>query len=440
MEWNVLTSLMAGCALLVALGTSILGWRMRGLLQWKEGLKQELKSMDKAAVSATGSRLAAINVVRQRCREILTSNFPELKQLGELENYVSGIAVCFHPHHKNPITAVTVGNLLKASHMAAVRLEMILRRPGFQVLRNIRFRNIRQTAYRFNRFRTMWFFRFIMRYQAFFVRINQLRLILLPDPFLWLIYFSNQWTLMTLTRFLLLEIYLFTGQLAIDAYDCNPDNGTKQHSDDELVKILKEIETLEIENDLPINPQLKPVRNLLVGFNAFWGPMPGPEIWKQSFKEAAFIISARHFPNSQNPVEEVALGPLLQRTVHWLNSILETRHYKMVKHLHNVELATLIQVKSIADIPEMRHLGLFARKSLVLYQYIKWPLKIFQRAKRFTAAGVAMDIGWLIARKSFVNLCMRQVFDLTCKELEIIYHLSAIETTPPPKKQTLTDH
>jgi hypothetical protein len=439
-EWNVLTLILAGGSLFLAIGTSILAWRMRGTLQWKEGIKQELRSMDKVADLATGSRLKAMQIVQQRCREILKSNFPELRQLGELENYVSDIAACFYPHHKNPITAITVGNLLKSSRMAAIRLEMILRRPGFQVLRNIRFRHIRQTSSRLNRFRNTWFFRFIMRYQAFFVRINQLRLILLPDPFLWLIYFSNQWTLMTLTRFLLLEIYLFTGQLAIDAYDYTPDAGAKQHSDEEMVQVLKEIESLGIDNDLPVNPQLKPIRNRLVGFNAFWGSMPGLEIWKQSFKEAAFIISTHHFPNSQNPMEEVAFGPLLQRTVHWLNSIMETRHYKMVKHLHNVELATLIQVKSIADIPEMRHLGLFAQKSLVLYRYIKWPLKIFQRAKRFTAAGVAMDVGWLIARKSFVNLCMRQVFDLTCKELEIIYHLSAIETTPPPKKQTLTDH
>jgi hypothetical protein len=424
-EWNVLTSLLAGGALLLAIGTSIMAWRMRGALNWKEGLKKELKSMDKAAESAKGDRLAAINLVRRRCREILKSNFPELRQLRELENYISDIATCFHPQHKNPITAITVGNLLKAVHMAAIRLEMILRRPGFQVLRNIRFRHIRQTSSSVNRFRNMWFFRFIMRYQTFFVRINQLRLILIPDPFLWLIYFSNQWTLMTLTRLLLLEIYLFSGQLAIDAYDCDPDAETKQHSDDELLQVLKEIETLGIEDDLTINPELKPIRNRLVGFNAFWGKVPGWETWKQSLKEATLIISARHFPDSQHPMEEVSLGPLLQRTVHLLNSILETRKFIMVKYLHNVELATLIQVKSIGDIPEIKQLGLFARKSLVLYRYIKWPLKIFYRAKRFTAAGVAVDIGWLIAGKSFVNFCSRKVFDLTCKEIETIYRLSA---------------
>ncbi len=429
MEWNVLTSLLAGGALFLAIGTSIMAWRMRGALNWKEGLKKELKSMDKAAESAKGDRLAAINLVRRRCREILKSNFPELRQLWELENYIADIATCFHPQHKNPITAITVGNFLKALHMAAIRLEMILRRPGFQVLRNIRFRHMRQTSSSVNRFRNMWFFRFIMRYQAFFVRINQLRLILIPDPFLWLIYFSNQWTLMTLTRLLLLEIYLFTGQLAIDAYDCDPDAGTKQHSEDELLQVLKEIETLGIEDDLTINPELKPIRNRLVGFNAFWGPVPGLETWKQSIKEATLIISARHFPDSQNPMEEVSLGPLLQRTVHLLNSILETRKFIMVKYLHNVELATLIQVKSIADIPEIKQLGLFARKSLVLYRYIKWPLKIFYRAKRFTAVGVAVDIGWLIAGKSFVNFCSRKGFDLTCKEIEIIYRLSAPETT-----------
>jgi hypothetical protein len=111
----------------------------------------------------------------------------------------------------------------------------------------------------------------------------------------------------------------------------------------------------------------------------------------------------------------------------------------MVKYLHNVELATLIQVKSITDIPEIKQLGLFAKKSLVLYQYIKWPLKIFQRAKRFTAAGVAVDIGWLIARKSFVNFCIRNVFDLTCKEVEIIYRLSAPETLPCKENQTPQD-
>jgi hypothetical protein len=317
---------------------------------------------------------------------------------------------------------------------------MILRRPGFQVLRTIRFRHIRNTSSRFNRFRDMWFFRFIMRYQAFFVRINQLRLILMPDPFLWLIYFSNQWTLMTLTRFLLLDIYLFMGQLAIDTYDCNPDAETKPYSDDELLQVLKEIETLGTENELPINPKLKPIRNRLVGINTLWGSMPGLETWKQSFQEAARIISSHHFPNSQNPMEEVSLGPLLQRTVHWLDSIMETRNFMIVKYMYNVELATLIQVKSIADIPEMKQLGVFARKSLVLYGWIKWPLKIFQRAKRFTAAGVAVDIGWLIARKSFVNFCSRKVFDLTCKEFDIIYRLSVPKTGNQKEIKTLPEN
>ncbi len=434
MELNLFKLFLACAALVLAVGTSIMALRMRGLLQWKEGLKKELKSMDHAAESATGPELEAIDLVRGRCREILKSNFPEFQQLGELENYVSNIAACFHPQHKNPLTAITVENLLKAARTAAIRLEMILRRPGFQTLRNIRFRHIRQTSCRFKQLRNMWFFRVIMRYQAFFVRINQLRLILIPDPFLWLIYFSNQWTLMTLTRFFLLEIYLFTGRLAIDAYNCNPDPEKKAYSQDDLEKVLKEIETLGIENNLSINPELKSIRNRLVGFNAFWGPVPGLETWKQSFYEAAMIISAHHFPESQNPIEEVSLGPLVQRTVHWLNSILETKKYIIVKHLHNVELATVLQVKSIAEIPEIKQLGHFARKSLILYRWAKWPLKIFQRAKRFTAAGVAVDIGWLIARKSFTNLCSRKLFDLSCKELEIIYHLSALNKTNPPEK------
>jgi hypothetical protein len=439
-EWNILTTVLAGCALFLAIGTSILTWRMRGALQWKEGLKRELKAMDMAAKNATGSRLTAINLVRQRCREILKYNFPELPQAEELENYISDIAVCFHPQHKNPITAITVGNLFKAAHMIAIRVEMILRRPGFQVLRNIRFRHIRQTSYNFNRFRNMWFFKFIIRYQSFFVRINQLRLILLPDPFLWLIYFSNQWTLMILTRFLLLEIYLFMGQVAIEAYDFNSDPETKPHSDHELLQILKEMETLGLEDELPINPQLKPIRNRLVGFNAFWKPMPGLETWKQSFQKAARIISAQHFPKSQNPLEEISLGPLLHRTVHWLNSILETKKFIMVKYLHNVELATLLQIKSLTDIPEVKHLGLFARKSLVLYRWVKWPLKIFQRARRFTAAGVAIDIGWIIAGKSFINLSSRKVFDLTCKELDIIYRLSTPKNNNSKRKTSVKDH
>jgi hypothetical protein len=434
-EWNILTSLLAGMALFLAIGTSILTWRMRGILKWKEGLKKELKSLDEAAEFVEGSRLEAINLVRHRCGEILKSNFPELRQLGELGNYISDIAACFHPEHKNPITAITVGNLFKAAQTAAIRLEMILRRPGFQILRTIRFRHVRKTSSSLNHFRNMWFFKFIMRYQAFFVRVNQLRLVLLPDPFLWLIYFSNQWTLMTLTRFLLLEIYLFMGQLAIETYDCNPDTENKQYSDDELLQVLKEIETLGINDELSIYSELKPIRNRLVGFNTIWGQMPGLDIWKQSLQEAIRIISTQHFPDSPNPVEEVSLGPLLKRTVHWLNSIMEIRKYLIVKYMYEVELATLIQVKSLTDIPELKNLGVLARKSLVIYGWIKWPLKIFQRAKKFTAAGVAMDIGWLVARKSFINFCSRKVFDLTCKEFDLVYRLSVPKTMNKKKNK-----
>ena len=67
---------------------------------------------------------------------------------------------------------------------------------------------------------------------------------------------------------------------------------------------------------------------------------------------------------------------------------------------------------------------MYAKKTWEIYRWAKWPVKVYRRVKNLSPVGMAMDVGWVVAKKSFVNFICRQTFDLAHKELETIYNQS----------------
>ncbi len=170
-------------------------------------------------ITAGPCRQQAIQVVLDRCQEIWQAGFPEINEVSGFAGYLRDIAAAFHPDQEKPELCVTAGSLIRASHSAVDRLQDILRRPGFSRFQKIRIRHIRKAWNWYDRISRYRAVQAYIRYRRWINRTNVLRLILLPDPFSWLIYLSNQLTILSLTRFFLMDIYLFAGKQAILAYD-----------------------------------------------------------------------------------------------------------------------------------------------------------------------------------------------------------------------------
>ena len=206
-------------ALLVALATLTVVWRLRGVLQWKRSLKHEFRELKEELYSAGPCRQQAIQVVLNQCQGIWQAGFPETNPVSGLFEYLQDIAAAFHPKQEKPELCVTAGSLIRAAHSAVERLQGILKRPGFSRFQKMRLRHIRKAWNWYDSIRKYRAVKAYIRYRKWIGRANMLRLILLPDPFSWLIYLSNQLTILSLTRFFLMDLYLFAGKQAILAYD-----------------------------------------------------------------------------------------------------------------------------------------------------------------------------------------------------------------------------
>jgi len=81
-------------------------------------------------------------------------------------------------------------------------------------------------------------------------------------------------------------------------------------------------------------------------------------------------------------------------------------------------------MKSFTDIWLPKQVRIFAKKTWDMYRWMKWPLTVYRRVKKFSPVGIAMDVGWMVSKKAFINFICRYTFDTACQELEMIYSQS----------------
>ena len=192
-----------------------------------------------------------------------------------LAGYLRDIAAAFHPDQEKPELCVTAGSLIRASHSAVERLQDILRRPGFSRFQKIRIRHIRKAWNWYDRISRYRAVQAYIRYRRWINHANVLRLILLPDPFSWLIYLSNQLTILSLTRFFLMDIYLFAGKQAILAYDHESRHEAIPQDAGEIEQDLADLADLIEPEFRPADPRIQEIRNRLVGVNTLIFSSPG---------------------------------------------------------------------------------------------------------------------------------------------------------------------
>jgi hypothetical protein len=422
--WQILKAVLAFGAMLLAVATTIAIWRLQGILNWKRSLRNELNDLNNKAELANEIQQQAIKVVLDRCQRIWRATSLEIREILEISSYIRSIASCYHPDVEKPELCMSIGHCLNSAQEVTQRLELILRRPGFQRLQRVRIRHIRQYYEWYDRVNKYWFVQYLIRYHMVIKRLFQLRLIILPDPFSWLAYFSNRLTMLTLTRCLLLDIYLFMGKMAIQASDEQKKEDAFSTENGELEKTLEDLDSLKPSEPDINDPRIQEIRNRLVGFPSMVISTPGLKDWKKAVNQTANIIAKKYFPESAQPMEEVVIGALLARSRIWIKSMCETETLPVVKRLHRVRIDSLINIKSFTDIYLPSQVRILIKKSWDMYGWIKWPLKVYRWVKRGSPAGIAIDVGWVVAKRGFINFVCRHTFDMAYKELEMVYSQS----------------
>jgi hypothetical protein len=429
MDWAsfhyILKGLVAFVGLLFASASLVALWRLPGVFGWRRSLRKELTRLEQDARERHGTERKALEVVVERCRSVWRSHLPRFSELSDLPEYVRNIARCYHPEADRPELGITTRRLLRAARECVNRLDLILQRRGFDLLRRVRIRHLRQSYDWYDRLNQYPVVRWLVRYQRLIRRIFRLRLYLVPDPFSWLFYLSNRLTVLMVTRYLLLDIYLFVGVMAVQAYGNEEGETGPPARVDDLERALDDLTILHNQEGALSDPRLQAIRSRLVGLSSSALSPPGIHEWKASVKKAVQVIARKYFPGSDRLLEEAALGPLLARCRFWITSVCETENLPVVRRLHRVRLDTLINLKSLSATLPVNRVSVGVAKVWNWYRMSKWPQSILRWIREGAHGTLAVNLGWLVVKRSLANFLCRYTFDRACKEIDLVYRESS---------------
>lgn len=434
--WVYFKTAISILALIICLFSAAIVWRMRGILQWQGSLKSEMETLEKKISTTTGPRHLAILEILHQCGRIRRSRAPYSDSILRLDEYLRRIAACYHPDCSHPELRITLGQVLAAATAMVARLDEMTRRKGLRRFAWIRIRHIRKAFERYNLINQNLIVRWFLKHQRIIARAMHVQRFLLFDPFSWLLYFSNRMTILIVMRTLLLDIYLYIGNLAVEAYDPEHKFNANTIDNEQLIETLATLYDAEPFEGWQSDPEVIEIRSQLVGLPKRIVLPPTIDEWRQSTLKAVEIIARRHFSHSEAPLEEAALGPIILKLQSFLRSIGEVSHYAGIRQLLGVRLESLYSAQTFAANFSNGRLTSLIQKAWGGYRTVRWPLKIFRWIKRSSPTGVAMDLGWETFRKGLINFLARFTFDRVCREADELYRISLknseIETDKSP--------
>lgn len=410
----------AAVAIAAALAAVYLALRARGIFSWRRALRAELDDLADRAADSDNVAAVAVDQVVQRCRSILESNSPDFGQLQDIPQYVRSIAACFHPEAERPELQVTIGACLTGLNHSLERFDRILSRTGFTRIRRMNLRQVRNLRAWYRQAAQSPLYRWAQRHRKWLGRFVRLRLLFYIDPFMWLAYLSNRLTAILLVKYLLVDIYLFVGNLALQIFSV-PTGEAVIPEPESLEETLEALEHAEAAEAPSKDPQIQQIRQRLVGLSAMLGRTPTLVDWKNAVVDAAAVIAARHFPGSEAPLLEAAVGPLLQRGRVWIESLGRGEDYRLTRRLYRVRIDTLYRAKNITDLALPRLVRGFLKTAYNTYGWLRWPMRLYRWARKRTGLALALEIGWQAAKKATLAHLYGRSFDLACRELEMVY-------------------
>ncbi|MDJ0887146.1 MAG: hypothetical protein QNI89_07605 [Desulfobacterales bacterium] len=425
MDWWLFIKLFWGgiglclaCLLLIAV------WRAQGIIAWNRSLQKELKSLAKETETVSLNRRNGIQVIQNRCDEILYTLSPSLGDLDQLRDYVRAIAACFFPDAQRPELQVSLGYLIQCMNDSLVRFDRILQRPALNRLKSINIKTIRK-LYRWSTAvmqhpSVKWY----AEHRIMIRRISRIRFLFFIDPFAWIFLLSRKVVAFLLIRTLVLDITVFVGKVALNAYDQDHDRSEEENVAI-LEETLKDLSHVQMPPAMKADPVLHAIRQELIGFSTVMRSNPTWEKWKVAVRKAADHIARNHFPDSDTPVEEAAIGPLLYRTRSWLGTLGKGETMAIVRYAYRTRLETLFQARDASELILTPTVRRAMRTALGTYGWLKWPLFIYRHAKRFSLPRMAVDLGWFAGKKTILVLIHGRTFDQMCRELDWVYRMSS---------------
>ena len=404
-------------AMLLACASLVITWRFRGIFHWKRSLRQEINQLRQSKEHADAPRRKAANIVLEQCQTAWDATYPELKSLDDIFHYLRAIASCFYPHKEMPELQISFKQLLRTARELAGRLEQIMSRPGIKHLRHVRIRHIRQSYAQYERFRRS---RLIIFFNRYIKRLYRLHWVILGDPLSLIVYFSNRLTVLTVTRCLLVDMYLYFGTLAIEAYAHPTDPDTELNTEESLENIFKDLDAISVSRPFIEDPRILEIRNRLVGTPAILVNPPGLDALRDSIKKTAVLTAETYFPDAEKPLEEIALGPLLERGHMWIRALCETEKLSGIKRFHEIKLASFYTVKSFTDRLLPPQVRAAARSSWRLYRWARYPFKLYRLIRKTSPLAISLQAGWFIAQRGALQYIYRYAFDMAYREVQIM--------------------
>ena len=194
-----------------------------------------------------------VKIIEDTCGEVFQSFSPDIEELRELPLYIRSIASCFHPNSDCPELQIGIGSFLQSLEKSLNQFDLILGRPGFKRLKSINIRKIRNIRRWYLRLSGSVLYRWISAHKKMFQRMARFRLFLFLDPFSWLVYLFRHLTTLMLIKYLMADLYIFIGKLAIEAYS-GTDTSIQNEGEKELEETLEELDALE-NDDEPYVPR-----------------------------------------------------------------------------------------------------------------------------------------------------------------------------------------
>lgn len=419
--WTVLAFIILGVTLLAV-------YRARGVWVWKRSLQSELSALREKGKQATGPASQSMLLIERQCQGILKSSSPELAELTHLHEYIRSIAGCYYPESDHPELQVTIGPLLNSIEKSLARFDRILHRPVFKRLRGISIRKIKTAKNKYTGLTRSRFFQFYLKHKNKIERISILRVLVFFDPLTGLAYLSNKLTTLLLVKYLLVDLYLFFGNMTLNAFNAEKasDPGEESAADQEnLEKILEELNSIKEDVKSNADPEIMEIRAKLVGFGSILFSNPGFSDWKNAVMEAAGVIAGRHFPMSNHALEEAAIGPLLERSRVWIGNMSKGEEYLLARRFYQLRINTLVRAKNLTDLILPELVKKIIKKTYQTYGVLKWPLQVYRWVKKRSPWSIALEVGWQAAKKASLAHLYGKAFDKACQELEIVYASSS---------------
>ncbi|RME84022.1 MAG: hypothetical protein D6785_06015 [Planctomycetota bacterium] len=414
--------LFLGLSLFFLMGVFFLLWKFQGIFHWRRSLKKELADLEEELEKIEGPRKEALQLIVNTGKSLLWSLDLNLwDKVQELPSYNRSIAAIYYPNSNQPELEVSLGRFLTCLKECSGRFQIILERPGFQVLQKVKISQIRQSMDWLENLKKMPLLGLIIRYWSRLSSLFRWRLIILPDPFSLVIYLSNHLTLLLLSKYLLLDLYLFVGKLALYAYDEKEEE--KRLNEEEIEKALEELENLE-ENNLDwMDERLKEIKEKMGG----WLSPPTVGKVKEALREGILYVSTKYFPDSPKPLEEACIGPLLERTYHWVQFLEKGKETKGLSYFYSFHLSTLFTLKEVGSgmmesLPSS--LGKVAKTAFSAYRWLKWPRKVWKWIRKTSPLAIALDLGFEAGKRGVVLYISHYIYDTVIYEGNEIYRRS----------------